>query len=75
MSSAQTILSSDRCGLPERGSVDRRCKLDDDVPPEYNHIRNVVERATKMPSRFPGMDPYLEHPGVWPDFHAEFIRV
>lgn len=19
------------------------------------------------------MDPYLEHPGVWPDFHAEFI--
>jgi hypothetical protein len=26
-----------------------------------------------MPSPFPGMDPYLEHPAVWPDFHAEFI--
>jgi hypothetical protein len=22
-----------------------------------------------MPSPFPGMDPYLEHPGIWPDFH------
>jgi hypothetical protein len=26
-----------------------------------------------MPSPFPGMDPYLEHPGWWPDFHARFI--
>src|SRR5437762_232830 len=26
-----------------------------------------------MPSPFPGMDPYLEHPGWWPDFHATFI--
>ncbi len=22
-----------------------------------------------MPSPFPGMDPYLEEPGIWPDFH------
>lgn len=22
-----------------------------------------------MPSPFPGMDPYLEHPDLWPDFH------
>lgn len=22
-----------------------------------------------MPSPFPGMDPYLEEPGLWPDFH------
>src|SRR5947208_719922 len=27
-----------------------------------------------MPSPFPGMDPYLEDPGVWPDFHATFIN-
>jgi Protein of unknown function (DUF4058) len=26
-----------------------------------------------MPSPFPGMDPYLEQPDVWPDFHARFI--
>ncbi len=27
-----------------------------------------------MPSPFPGMDPYLEHPANWPDFHARFIN-
>src|SRR5438552_267941 len=26
-----------------------------------------------MASPFPGMDPYLEHPGNWPDFHTTFI--
>ena len=26
-----------------------------------------------MPSPFPGMDPYLEHPGLWGDFHDSFI--
>lgn len=26
-----------------------------------------------MPSPFPGMDPYLEAPGVWPDFHGRFL--
>lgn len=26
-----------------------------------------------MPSPFPGMDPYLESPAVWPDFHNSFI--
>lgn len=26
-----------------------------------------------MPSPFPGMDPYLEDPGYWPDFHHRFI--
>ena len=26
-----------------------------------------------MPSPFPGMDPYLENPGLWPDVHNEFI--
>lgn len=24
-----------------------------------------------MPSCFPGMDPYIEHPTIWPDFHAD----
>jgi hypothetical protein len=26
-----------------------------------------------MPSPFPGMDPYLEHPWLWPDVHAGLI--
>jgi len=26
-----------------------------------------------MPSPFPGMDPYLEHPTLWPGFHALLI--
>lgn len=26
-----------------------------------------------MPSRFPGVDPYIEASGLWPDFHHEFI--
>ena len=26
-----------------------------------------------MGMMFPGMDPYLEHPQVWPDVHASFI--
>lgn len=27
-----------------------------------------------MPSPFPGMDPYLEQPSLWPDVHLELIR-
>ena len=26
-----------------------------------------------MPSPFPGMDPYLESPDIFPDFHDSFI--
>src|SRR5262249_21593129 len=26
-----------------------------------------------MPSPFPGMDPYLERPALWPDFHDRLI--
>ncbi|MBI2215961.1 MAG: DUF4058 family protein, partial [Candidatus Rokubacteria bacterium] len=26
-----------------------------------------------MPSPFPGMDPYLEHPALWPDVHDSLI--
>ena len=26
-----------------------------------------------MPSPFPGMDPYLEHPDIFPDFHDSFV--
>ena len=26
-----------------------------------------------MPSPFPGMDPYIERPTLWPDFHDRFI--
>lgn len=28
-----------------------------------------------MPSPFPGMDPYLEDPGLWPDVHHRFITI
>ena len=29
-----------------------------------------------MPSPFPGMDPYLETPDIWPDLHASFaVRI
>src|SRR5262245_53629221 len=27
-----------------------------------------------MPSPFPGMDPFLEHPSFWLDFHSRFIN-
>lgn len=27
-----------------------------------------------MPSPFPGMDPFLEDPAFWPDFHSTFIN-
>src|SRR5712692_6277288 len=26
-----------------------------------------------MPSPFPGMDPYLEHPALWPDVHNRIL--
>ncbi|MBX9581566.1 MAG: DUF4058 family protein, partial [Gemmataceae bacterium] len=26
-----------------------------------------------MPSPFPGMNPYLEHPAVWEDVHDRFL--
>src|SRR5437870_288641 len=26
-----------------------------------------------MPSPFPGMDPYIERPAIWPDFHFTFM--
>ena len=29
--------------------------------------------ATSLNSPFPGMDPYLEAPAIWPDFHGEMI--
>jgi len=28
-----------------------------------------------MKSPFPGMDPFLEQPAYWPDFHSRFINV
>ena len=27
-----------------------------------------------MTSPFPGMDPYLEHPAYWLDFHSRFVN-
>ena len=27
-----------------------------------------------MPSPFPGMDPYIESQGLWPDFHVKLIN-
>ncbi len=28
-----------------------------------------------MPSPFPGMDPYLEDPAIWPDFHHRWATI
>ena len=28
-----------------------------------------------MPSRFPGMNPYLEYPELWPEFHHWIITL
>src|SRR5438067_9372998 len=30
-------------------------------------------RRTLMPSPFPGMDPFLEHPAIFPGLHDRFI--
>lgn len=35
---------------------------------ESNLTRRI--QRSKMPSPFPGMDPYLEHPALWPDVHS-----
>lgn len=32
-----------------------------------------IMRTSTMPSPFPGMDPYLEDPGLWPDVHHGLI--
>src|SRR5436190_13145555 len=36
--------------------------------PPYRRFKEKV-----MASPFPGMNPYLEHPDVWHDFHERFI--
>jgi len=33
-----------------------------------------VDRRARMTSPFPGMDPYLEDPAYWMDFHATFVN-
>jgi hypothetical protein len=37
--------------------------------------RRPREEPEFMPSPFPGMDPFLEDPGLWPDVHHELISV
>jgi hypothetical protein len=34
---------------------------------------SIPERSTTMDAPFPGMDPYLELPSLWPDVHASLI--
>ncbi len=36
-------------------------------------VRAVSRKGFFMPSHFPGMDPYLEDPGRWPDVHHGVI--
>jgi len=33
-----------------------------------------IFEVAAMPSPFPGMDPYLENPAYWSDFHSRFIN-
>src|SRR3954468_5575683 len=35
--------------------------------------RHISMGDLAMPSPFPGMDPYLEDPGLWPDVHHGII--
>jgi Protein of unknown function (DUF4058) len=37
-------------------------------------VANSKHKVSVMGSPFPGMDPYLETPAYWPDFHATFIN-
>jgi hypothetical protein len=39
------------------------------------HRYNGSEGGLAMPSPFPGMDPYLESPRYWQDFHERFITI
>jgi hypothetical protein len=32
-----------------------------------------IEWCKRMPSPFPGMNPYLEHPALWPEVHSRLI--
>ncbi|MEM9152890.1 MAG: DUF4058 family protein [Cyanobacteria bacterium P01_F01_bin.3] len=32
-------------------------------------VADRLQEPVTMPSPFPGMDPYLEHPDVWPEVH------
>src|ERR1700683_5376010 len=34
---------------------------------------STIRRGRTMKSPFPGMDPYLEDPAFWSDFHLTFI--
>ncbi len=38
-------------------------------------MRTDPWRFMIMPSPFPGMDPYLEDPAVWPDFNHRFATI
>jgi Protein of unknown function (DUF4058) len=33
----------------------------------------MTQERVSVPSPFPGMDPYLEHPDLWPDVHNRLI--
>jgi hypothetical protein len=45
-----------------------------DVSSHHSHpILLPRHFVNAMPSPFPGMDPYLEHPGMWPEVHHRLI--
>src|SRR5262245_17575740 len=39
---------------------------------QTEHALRAVRRCS-MPSPFPGMDPYLESPQLWPTFHSPLV--
>ena len=41
---------------------------------EHRPVANDFAEPRTMPSPFPGMDPYLEAPYIWPDFHDGSLR-
>ena len=40
---------------------------------QTGYVEPTRLRRLKMPSPFPGMDPYLERPSLWPDVYHELI--
>jgi Protein of unknown function (DUF4058) len=41
----------------------------------HRTIMGKASCASAMPSPFPGMNPYLEHPELWSEFHSRMIVV
>jgi len=67
----RTVCHHYRRALPERRA--RRVKSRAAANSRSTGYNGGVVEVKAMPSPFPGMNPYLEHPNIWHDFHESFI--